>query len=134
MASYLSMLSQDTVLNALKSVKYPGYSRDIISFGLVKDVAIDQGSVTVQMQLTSPNVEAALQIKAEAEAALKTLPGVTQALVEVRQPATGQPPMTLASPPWKLKPSFIWTLTAPHSATKNSFRSTKSTVAFGNRA
>jgi hypothetical protein len=29
------MLNQDTIEAALKSVKYPGYSRDIVSFGLV---------------------------------------------------------------------------------------------------
>jgi ATP-binding protein involved in chromosome partitioning len=34
------MLSQDAVMNALKAVKYPGFSRDIVSFGLVKDISI----------------------------------------------------------------------------------------------
>ena len=58
------MLSQDTVLDALKSVKYPGYSRDIVSFGLVKEISAANGAVNVTMQLTSPNPEAAQQIKA----------------------------------------------------------------------
>ncbi|MGA2868296.1 MAG: iron-sulfur cluster assembly protein, partial [Verrucomicrobiota bacterium] len=55
------MLSQDTVLDALKSVKYPGFSRDIVSFGLVKEIAAVNGAVTVTMQLTSANAEAAQQ-------------------------------------------------------------------------
>ncbi|MDR3456134.1 MAG: Mrp/NBP35 family ATP-binding protein [Verrucomicrobiae bacterium] len=88
------MLSQDTILAALKSVKYPGYSRDIISFGLVKEVSKANGAVSVTMQLTSPNVEAALQIKTESERVLQALPGVKQALVEVRQPAAGQSPQS----------------------------------------
>jgi len=83
------MLSQDTVLDALKSVKYPGYSRDIVSFGLVKEVSAANGAVSVMMQLTSPNPEAALQIKAESERLLKNLPGVNHVHVEVRQPAAG---------------------------------------------
>lgn len=29
-------MNEETILNALKAVKYPGYSRDIVSFGLVK--------------------------------------------------------------------------------------------------
>ncbi|SVD70196.1 uncharacterized protein METZ01_LOCUS423050, partial [marine metagenome] len=33
------MPSEDDIFNALKAVKYPGYSRDIVSFGIVKDVA-----------------------------------------------------------------------------------------------
>ncbi|HXG48171.1 MAG TPA: chromosome partitioning protein, partial [Methylomirabilota bacterium] len=37
------MLNQEIVLSALKAVKYPGYSRDIVSFGLVKNIAADSG-------------------------------------------------------------------------------------------
>jgi ATP-binding protein involved in chromosome partitioning len=83
------MLSQDKILEALKAVKYPGYSRDIVSFGLVKDIAVANGAVSVALQLTSANPEAARQIKAEAEQVLKQLPGATQVVVEVRQPAGG---------------------------------------------
>jgi ATP-binding protein involved in chromosome partitioning len=83
------MLSQDTVLDALKSVKYPGYSRDIVSFGLVKEVSAANGAVSVTMQLTSPNPEAAQLIKTESERALKNLSGVNHVHVEVRQPAAG---------------------------------------------
>jgi ATP-binding protein involved in chromosome partitioning len=85
------MPTQEDIQNALKSVKYPGFSRDIVSFGLVKDVSIASGAVSVALQLTSPNPEAARQIKAEAEQLLKQLPGVNHVIVEVRQPATGQP-------------------------------------------
>ena len=84
------MLSQESILDALKSVKYPGYSRDIISFGLVKEVSAANGAVSVTMQLTSPNPEAAQQIKTESERVLKNLPGVNHVHVEVRQPAAGQ--------------------------------------------
>ncbi|HSY09850.1 MAG TPA: P-loop NTPase, partial [Candidatus Dormibacteraeota bacterium] len=84
------MLSQDTVLDALKAVKYPGYSRDIVSFGLVKEISAANGAVSVTMQLTSPNPEAAQQIKSESESVLKNLPGVNYVHVEVRQPAAGQ--------------------------------------------
>ena len=71
-------------------MKYPGYSRDIVSFGLIKEISAANGAVSVVLQLTSPNLEAARQIKTEAEHVLKKLPGVNQAIVEVRQPAAGQ--------------------------------------------
>jgi len=83
----MSSLSQDAILNALKAVKYPGYSRDIVSFGLVKSVAFHGDAVSVVMQLTSANHEAAAQIKAESENALKALPGVKLVHVEIKQPA-----------------------------------------------
>lgn len=84
------MLSQETVLNALKSVKYPGFSRDIVSFGLVKEVAAAGGAVTVSLQLTTSQPEIGQQIKAEAEAALKSLPGANNVHVVVKLPAAGQ--------------------------------------------
>ena len=39
--------TQDAVLNALRTVKYPGYSRDIVSFGLVKEVQVDGPAIGV---------------------------------------------------------------------------------------
>ena len=80
------MLTQETVLEALKSVKYPGFSRDIVSFGLVKDIIAAGGEVKVSLQLTSTNHEAAQQIKLESERALSRLPGVKRVQVEVHQP------------------------------------------------
>jgi ATP-binding protein involved in chromosome partitioning len=83
------MLTHDDIRNALKAVKYPGYSRDIVSFGLVKEISAGDCAVSVAMQLTSPNADAAHQIKEESERVLQALPGVTRVQVEVRQPATG---------------------------------------------
>jgi len=38
-------VSEEQIRDALKSVKYPGFTRDIVSFGLVKSVNIDDGQV-----------------------------------------------------------------------------------------
>ncbi len=80
----VQMLTEDQVNNALRTVKYPGYSRDIVSFGLVKEIAVKHGAVSISMQLTTNQPEAAQQIKAESERALKALPGVTAVHVEVK--------------------------------------------------
>lgn len=83
----MSSLSQEIILNALKAVKYPGYSRDVVSFGLVKNIATNADAVAVTLQLTSANIEAAQQIKADCLAVLKNLPGVKVVHVDVNQPA-----------------------------------------------
>jgi ATP-binding protein involved in chromosome partitioning len=83
------MLTQADIQNALKAVKYPGYSRDIVSFGLVKEISIAGGAVNVAMQLTSPNNDAARQIKTESERAIQSLAGVNHVHVEVNLPAAG---------------------------------------------
>ncbi|HTL57605.1 MAG TPA: Mrp/NBP35 family ATP-binding protein [Candidatus Limnocylindrales bacterium] len=80
------MLTEDEVRNALKAVKYPGYSRDVVSFGLVKEIAVREGAVSVIMNLTSSNPEAARQIRTESEHVLKAVPGVNSVYVEVNQP------------------------------------------------
>ncbi len=81
------MLNEEIVINALKGVKYPGYSRDIVSFGLVKDVAAGNGAVTVVVQLTGGNPQIARQIKADCETTLRVLPEVQRVLVDVKLPA-----------------------------------------------
>jgi len=97
----MSTLSQDEIKNALKAVKYPGYSRDIVSFGLIKEANAANGAVSVSMQLTSSNAEAAAQIKAESEHVLRELPGVNHVHVEVKQPAVAPgAPGTGGPSPW----------------------------------
>ena len=92
------MLTENDIKNALKAVKYPGYSRDIISFGLVKQVAIADGAVSVSMQLTTHNPEIAQQLKAESERVIKALPGVNRVQVEVLQ--QGGPQAAAPQSPW----------------------------------
>jgi ATP-binding protein involved in chromosome partitioning len=82
------MLTEDDIRNALKAVKYPGYNRDIVSFGMVKQAAAKDGSVSVLMQFTGNNAQAAQQIKSESEQVLRGLPGVQKVHVQVDQPAT----------------------------------------------
>jgi len=96
------MLTEAAIKNALKAVKYPGYSRDIVSFGLVKDIAASQGAVSVTLQLTSPNPDAARQMKEESERVLSALPGADKVLVTVHQPAAAPGATTAAAgaSPW----------------------------------
>ena len=91
------MLTQDDIKNALQAVKYPGYSRDIVSFGLVKEIAVSQDGISVLMQLTSPHPDIARQIKEDCERVLQALPGVKRVHVEAQLPAAGQ---DAGSNPW----------------------------------
>jgi ATP-binding protein involved in chromosome partitioning len=92
------MLTEESVKHALQSVKYPGYSRDVVSFGLVKQIAANNNAVSVALQLTSGTPEVAGQIKLECERVLKALPGVKAVHVEVKLPATPQAGAAPASP------------------------------------
>jgi ATP-binding protein involved in chromosome partitioning len=85
------MVTEDEIKRALATVKYPGYSRDIVSFGLVKQITTKDGAVSISVQLTGGGAEAARQIKAEAEQAVKAVPGVRLVHVDVAQAAGTAP-------------------------------------------
>ena len=76
-------LSEDQITAALKTVKYPGFSRDIVSFGLVKGIEQRDGDVVVQLALATNDPAIPQTIKNEAEAALRDLPGVQTAKVRI---------------------------------------------------
>jgi ATP-binding protein involved in chromosome partitioning len=83
----MANLQESSVMEVLRTIKYPGYSRDIVSFGLVKGIQIDGGAVGVLLELTSPNPEIGRQIADAAKAALRDrLEGITDAHVQVQVP------------------------------------------------
>ena len=83
-------IGEAEVREALKSVRYPGFSRDIVSFGLIKSVTVDNGEVKVQLALATndPNVPAT--IKRDADEALRKI-GLTNArvLIDIHAPPAG---------------------------------------------
>ena len=81
------MLTEETVKQALQTIKYPGYSRNIVSFGLVKKIAAAQGAVSISLEMSSGTPEVAAQIKSDCERVLRSLPEVATVHVEVKLPA-----------------------------------------------
>lgn len=59
---------------ALRQVRYPGYSRDIVSFGMLKEVVVTDRTLTVILALQSAKPEAAFQIQSEVTRVLQALP------------------------------------------------------------
>ena len=93
------MATQEQVLDALKKVKFPGLSRDIVSFGFVRDVQIDGGVVSFTIHFQTENPAIGEQIARDAYAAVKALEGVSDVRVQLdigaRQGgASGQGQMT----------------------------------------
>src|SRR6266487_771308 len=76
-------ITEDQVKEVLKSVKYPGFSRDIVSFGLIKGIDLRNGDVTVQLALATNDAAIPQTIKNEAETALRALAGVREAKVRI---------------------------------------------------
>ncbi len=77
-------LTPDFIRAALTTVKYPGFSRDIVSFGLVKDIQISEtGHVSIQLLIESKNADVPRYIYEGVMGVVKELPGVKSIDVDI---------------------------------------------------
>ncbi len=76
-------MTSDEIKEQLKQVKYPGFSRDIVSFGLVRSAGFFDGTVKVSLALASNDPTTPLQLKGDIERVLRGQPGVKDILVEI---------------------------------------------------
>ena len=72
-----SDMTAEIVLDALKGVIDPDLRRDIVSLGFVKNLAIDGGTVSFDIELTTPACPVKDKMQAQAEALVRALPGVS---------------------------------------------------------
>lgn len=76
-------MNPDFIREALRQVRYPGFSRDIVSFGLVKDVKCEPGQVTVSIEVATRDPKVPEQIFKDCHAALDALPDVGAVKVNI---------------------------------------------------
>ena len=105
------MPTQNEILDALKKVRFPGLSRDIVSFGFVQDLRVDGGNVAFTIRFQTENPSVAQQIARDAEAAVKAVAGVTNVQVGIdvgaRQVGHGG---AGTSPPPRVLPGVKYTI------------------------
>jgi metal-sulfur cluster biosynthetic enzyme len=83
------MRDQDSILNALRTVKDPELNLNVVDLGLVYTIQTHDDQVDVEMTLTSPACPAGPEILQNAARALEALEGVSKANVRL-----------VMSPPW----------------------------------
>jgi metal-sulfur cluster biosynthetic enzyme len=71
------LVSPDLVKLALRRVKDPELSLNIIDLGLVYDIRVDGSAVTIDMSLTSPGCPSGPEIMTDAEQQVRSIPEVT---------------------------------------------------------
>jgi ATP-binding protein involved in chromosome partitioning len=73
---------ENEVLNILKNVRYPGYSRDIVSFGFVKKIEVDdEGNVVISLKISSKDQSKREEILKGAKEEVKKLKWVKEVQV-----------------------------------------------------
>jgi len=84
------MITEESVREALTQVKYPGFSRDIVAFGLVKEVKLDGADVEVTIVMQTRDEKVPQQIFKDAQDALNKIAGIgeTRVNIDVKDPDT----------------------------------------------
>lgn len=77
------MVTQEQVIETLRKISYPGYSRDIVSFGLVRDITAKDGNVEILLEVATGQSDIPGKIKVTVEQAIKQLDGVKDVSVVV---------------------------------------------------
>ena len=78
-------MTQENVKSALSKVLYPGFTKDIVTFGFVKNINVNGTAVSLSVDITSSASEVAAQIRDEATAELKAI-GATDINIAINAP------------------------------------------------
>ncbi|MAJ44666.1 MAG: chromosome partitioning protein [Candidatus Marinimicrobia bacterium] len=66
-------MNKNNIIEVLKQVKYPGFSRDIVSFGLIKEIQLDNNNIlNLKLQLTTENPEHKNQLTNDIKSAINS--------------------------------------------------------------
>ena len=76
-------VSQEALQAALKTIKYPGFSRDIVSFGLVRSASLENGKATINIAISTSDNSIASKIRDDIEEAIGKVSGVDRVDVNV---------------------------------------------------
>ncbi len=86
-------MTPETIREALSNVPYPGFSRDIVSFGLVKAIDVEDGKVRVTVEVQTKDPAIPEKIFKDCHAALDPIAGEDAVTIEIE---TKDPPATTA--------------------------------------
>jgi len=83
-------MTADQIKERLKSVKYPGFSRDIVSFGIVKDIELDPKRTQVRLLIVTENEDVIRQIVTGVEEVVSGIEGLPPVDIVVERPQASE--------------------------------------------
>lgn len=84
------MASEQEIRAHLRGIPYPGSKHDIVSLGLVGEISLEEGVVTVHLRSSSAKEEVVRHVASRITATVSALPGVKQVKIHAARP-TGTP-------------------------------------------
>ena len=92
------MPTPQEILEDLKQVKYPGYSRDIVSFGIVRDIEVGSTGVTVTLAIGNAKADAVDEISRAVRDRVRALVGSGTIEVVIQEPEKPKPAAPARAP------------------------------------
>ena len=80
---WAAMMNIEKIKELLKQVKYPGFSRDIVSFGLVKSVEADGADVNVKIEVATKDAKVPEEIFKDVHEVLGKVEGIGAIKVDI---------------------------------------------------
>jgi len=82
------VINEKDILTSLENVSYPGFSRSIVSFGLVKSVTFDENDVEVKIEIATKDPSIPQKIHNDSQEAIRVISGVgnIKVNIEVKNP------------------------------------------------
>src|SRR5437879_8010455 len=90
-------LNEDQVLGALKQVQDPDLRKDIVSLGFIRNLKIESGKVSFDLNLTTPACPVKDQMRDQAVALVKGLPGVENVEIKMTSEVRAMPQLDKSS-------------------------------------
>jgi ATP-binding protein involved in chromosome partitioning len=85
----MSEVTETQVLEALRPIVDPDFNRSIVDLGFIKEIRIDNQSVSFQIELTTPACPVKSEFERRAREAVSALPGVSQVDVTMTSKTVG---------------------------------------------
>ena len=92
-------LTEEAVRQALARVPYPGFSRDIVSFGMVRSVVVEEDQARIGLLLTTSDPSVAERVREAVVAAVSALPGAGAVEVQLQRQGPARLPAAGETPP-----------------------------------
>ncbi len=100
------MVTKDAVVEALKEVSYPGFSRDIVSFGIVQGVDVSESAINIKLVVKSDDTSIDAELEQSTKKHLQEKFASTSVSVSVEHQKAPQ----FSAQPEQQKPTYLSTV------------------------
>ncbi|PAF45110.1 Mrp/NBP35 family ATP-binding protein [Helicobacter sp. 11S02596-1] len=83
------MITQDTILETLKTIIYPNFEKDIVSFGFLKNITLHEDRLALLLEIPSSAPEVCEELQKEIKAKVSAL-GIKECQIDIKTPPKPQ--------------------------------------------